>query len=241
MPSVLLENVCKSYNANGYTVKAVNHVTLSIADNETIAIIGPSGSGKSTLLNMMGLILKPDDGRILIDGQLVTELSDSKCSMLRNMFFGYVVQDFALLDGETVYNNIWIPLLYSKNIKRREHKQRIKAAAESLGIGDKLNRNVAKLSGGERQRVAIARAIVCDQPIILADEPTGALDADNKERVMDILMKLCKERGKTLIIVTHDLSVAEKCGMVVQMHNGNITVQSRLTYCNLYSRLRKSR
>lgn len=226
MPSILLENVCKSYNANGYTVKAVNHVTLSIADNETIAIIGPSGSGKSTLLNMMGLILKPDDGRILIDGQLVTELSDNKCSMLRNMSFGYVVQDFALLDGETVYNNIRIPLLYSKNIKRREHKQRIKAAAESLGIGDKLNRNVAKLSGGERQRVAIARAIVCDQPIILADEPTGALDADNKERVMDILMKLCKERGKTLIIVTHDLSVAEKCGMVVQMHNGNITVQS---------------
>ena len=217
---------CKSYNANGYTVKAVNHVTLSIADNETIAIIGPSGSGKSTLLNMMGLILKPDDGRILIDGQLVTELSDNKCSMLRNMSFGYVVQDFALLDGETVYNNIRIPLLYSKNIKRREHKQRIKAVAESLGIGDKLNRNVAKLSGGERQRVAIARAIVCDQPIILADEPTGALDADNKERVMDILMKLCKERGKTLIIVTHDLSVAEKCGMVVQMHNGNITVQS---------------
>ena len=196
------------------------------ADNETIAIIGPSGSGKSTLLNMMGLILKPDDGRILIDGQLVTELSDNKCSMLRNMSFGYVVQDFALLDGETVYNNIRIPLLYSKNIKRREHKQRIKAAAESLGIGDKLNRNVAKLSGGERQRVAIARAIVCDQPIILADEPTGALDADNKERVMDILMKLCKERGKTLIIVTHDLSVAEKCGMVVQMHNGIITVQS---------------
>lgn len=226
MPSVLLENVCKSYIANGYTVKAVDHVTLSIADNEAMAIIGPSGSGKSSLLNMMGLILKPDNGRILIDGQLVTELSDSKCSMLRNMSFGYVVQDFALLDGETVYNNIRIPLLYSKSIKRREHKQRIKAAAESLGIEDKLNRNVAKLSGGERQRVAIARAIVCDQPIILADEPTGALDADNKERVMDILMKLCKENGRTLIIVTHDLSVAEKCDKVIQMHNGNITVQS---------------
>lgn len=225
MPSVLLENVCKSYIANGYTVKAVDHVTLSIADNEAMAIIGPSGSGKSSLLNMMGLILKPDNGRILIDGQLVTELSDSKCSMLRNMSFGYVVQDFALLDGETVYNNIRIPLLYSKNIKRREHKQRIKAAAESLGIGDKLNRNVAKLSGGERQRVAIARAIVCDQPIILADEPTGALDADNKERVMDILLKLCKENGRTLIIVTHDLSVAEKCDKVVQMHNGNIVAQ----------------
>ena len=225
MSSILLEDVCKSYIANGYTVKAVNHVTLSVANNEAIAIIGPSGSGKSTLLNMMGLILKPDNGRILIDGQLVMELSNSKCSMLRNMSFGYVVQDFALLDGETVYNNIRIPLLYSKSIKRCEHKQRIKAAAESLGIGDKLNRNVAKLSGGERQRVAIARAIVCEQPIILADEPTGALDADNKERVMDILLKLCKEKGKTLIIVTHDLSVAEKCDKVLQMHNGNIAAQ----------------
>lgn len=225
MPPVRLENVCKCYNANGYTVKAVNHVTLSIADNEAIAIIGPSGSGKSTLLNIMGLILKPDDGRILIDGKLVTELSDSKCSTLRNASFGYVVQDFALLDSETVYNNIRIPLLYSESIKQREYKQRIKAAAESLGIGDKLNRNVAKLSGGERQRVAIARAIVCDQPIILADEPTGALDADNKDRVMDILLRLCKERGRTLIVVTHDLSVAERCDRVVQMHNGSIAAQ----------------
>ena len=223
MPSVTLENVCKCYKANGYTVNAVNHVTLSVANNEAIAIIGPSGSGKSTLLNMMGLILKPDDGRVMIDGELVTELSDSKCSMLRNTSFGYVVQDFVLLDNETVYINIRIPLLYSKSIKHREHRQRIKAAAESLGLGDKLTRNVAKLSGGERQRVAIARAIVCDQPIILADEPTGALDADNKDRVMDILLQLCKEKGRTLIIVTHDLSVAERCDRVIQMHNGSIT------------------
>lgn len=129
---------------------------------------------------------------------------------------------FALLDDETVYRNIQLPLLYNKEFPRKEYKQRIHAAAESLGIADKLKRKAARLSGGERQRVAIARAIVCDQPIILADEPTGSLDAANKENVMDILVGLCREKGKTLVVVTHDLSVAEKCDRIIQMQNGEI-------------------
>lgn len=224
MPTITVQNICKHYDTNHYTVKAVDHVDLSISENESVAIVGPSGSGKSTLLNMVGLILKPDDGIIQIDGQDVTKLSDDSRSVLRNHTFGYVVQDFALLDDETVYSNIRLPLLYNKEIERQEHKKRIHAAAESLGISDKLRRKAAKLSGGERQRVAIARAIVCDQPIILADEPTGSLDAANKENVMDILMKLCREQNKTLIIVTHDLSVAEQCNRVIRMKDGRIIV-----------------
>lgn len=223
MPMIVAENICKHYNANHYTVKAADHITLSIAEREAVAVIGPSGSGKSTLLNIIGLILEPDDGRLLIDGKDTKKYGDGMLSSLRNNTFGYVVQDFALLDDETVYENIRLPLLYHKAIKRREHRKRIETAAESLGITDKLHRKAAKLSGGERQRVAIARAIVCDQPVILADEPTGSLDAANKERVMDILLHLCREKGKTLVIVTHDSSIAERCDRVIHMSGGTIT------------------
>lgn len=221
-PLLFVQNICKYYRTNQYTVKAVDRVSLSVDKNEMVAIVGPSGSGKSTLLNILGLILQPDEGSILIDGNDPSTLGDSKVSMLRNKLFGYVMQDFALLDDETVYRNIQLPLLYNKEIPRKEYKQRIHAAAESLGIADKLKRKAARLSGGERQRVAIARAIVCDQPIILADEPTGSLDAANKENVMDILVGLCREKGKTLVVVTHDLSVAEKCDRIIQMQNGEI-------------------
>lgn len=221
-PLLFVQNICKYYRTNQYTVKAVDRVSLSVDKNEMVAIVGPSGSGKSTLLNILGLILQPDEGSILIDGNDPSTLGDSKVSMLRNKLFGYVMQDFALLDDETVYRNIQLPLLYNKEIPRKEYKQRIHAAAESLGIADKLKRKAARLSGGERQRVAIARAIVCDQPIILADEPTGSLDAANKENVMDILVGLCRENEKTVIIVTHDMTVAERCDRVIQMQSGSI-------------------
>ena len=193
MPTLFVEDACKSYTSDHYTVKAADHVSFSAAENESVAIVGPSGSGKSTLLNMMGLILKPDSGRIYVAGKDVTDMGDTEKSSLRNQTFGYIVQDFALLDDETVYQNIRIPLLYNKRIKRSEHRRRIREAADSLGIADKLNRKAAKLSGGERQRVAIARAIVCDQPVILADEPTGSLDAANKDRVMEILFLFARK------------------------------------------------
>lgn len=223
MPEITVTQVCKNYETNHYTVRAVNHVDLSVASGEAIAIVGPSGSGKSTLINIIGLILKPDSGSVTVDGKEVQNMNDRRCSMFRNASFGYIVQDFALLDDETVYHNIRIPLLYNKQIKRRENKTRIWEIAQKLDISDKLNRKAGRLSGGERQRVAIARAIVCDQPIILADEPTGSLDSANKTKVMDILMQLCKENGKALIIVTHDLSIAERCDRIFQMIGGCIS------------------
>lgn len=222
MPTITLENVCKSYKSSDYIVHAVDHVTLTVEEGESVAIIGPSGSGKSTLLNMMGLVLKPEEGRVLLDGEDVTALGDSACSQLRNRSFGYIFQDFALLDSETVYENIRLPLIYNREIKRSEHRQRIHAAAESLGIADKLRRKAAKLSGGERQRVAISRAFVCDQPILLADEPTGALDAENKENVLELLMKLCRELNRTLVVVTHDPAVSARCDRVLHMKDGQL-------------------
>lgn len=220
MLTISAEKICKSYYANHYTVKAVNDITLSVSGNESVAIVGPSGSGKSTLLKMLGLVLTPDSGRILVNGTDVTKLDDCRRSAFRNSMFGYVVQDFALLDDESAYENISIPLIYSKDIKKKEYKSRICAVAKSLDISDKLHRKVAKLSGGERQRVAIARAIVCGQPIILADEPTGSLDTVNKENVMDILLRLSREQNKMLITATHDLSFAEKCKRVIWIEGG---------------------
>ena len=238
MYSIMLDKVSKSYQTNNYVVKAVNQADFAADKGTSVAIIGPSGSGKSTLLNMMGLIIYPDFGRILINGEDVTNLPDTALCHFRNSYFGYVVQDFALIERESVFNNIRIPLLYNKKIKRGEHKERIHRAAESLLIQDKLHRKVEQLSGGERQRVAIARALVNNPDIILADEPTGALDtktsiqvmeptgsldAVNRDRVMDILMDLCNEKGKTLIIVTHDTSVAERCDRIIRMKDGQIT------------------
>ena len=220
MSKVVIKNISKIYDANHYLVKAVDNVDLTIEENETVAVVGPSGSGKSTLLNMIGLILEPSDGEILIDGQNTGKLSDGEKSALRNKTFGYIMQDFALLDDESVYKNIELPLIYNKEIKKSEHRKRITTAAEKLGISDKLRRKAGRLSGGERQRVAIARAIVCDQPIILADEPTGSLDSENKENVMKILLELCRNEKRTLVVVTHDMTVAEQCDRIIQMRNG---------------------
>ena len=217
-----LQSVSKSYKTNDYTVRAVKRVSLSIEKGETVAFVGPSGSGKSTLLNIAGLVILPDKGTVLLNGEDVTHLSDAKCCALRNKSFGYVVQDFALIEDESVYNNIRLPLLYNKEVLRSEWKIRITEAAKSLGLEDKLNRPAEKLSGGERQRVAIARAIVCGQPVLLADEPTGSLDAENKVLVMDLMLKLVKERGMTLIVVTHDQEVAERCQRVIQLKDGRL-------------------
>ena len=151
MPGITVTQACKSYETSHYTVKAVNHANLSVESGEAVAIVGPSGSGKSTLLNIIGLILKPDSGSVAVGGEEVLSMNDRRCSAFRNASFGYIVQDFALLDDETVYHNIRIPLLYNRQIKRREHKPRIREIAQKLDISDKLNRKASKLSGGERQ------------------------------------------------------------------------------------------
>ena len=217
-----LRNISKSFVGNGYRVNAVKNFSMSLEQGESMAIIGPSGSGKSTVLNMAGLILQPDAGEVLLNGKAAESLNDARRCALRNANYGFVTQDYALLEDDSVYNNIRLPLLYHKTIPRKEHKERILCASCSLGVEDKLRRPVNKLSGGERQRVSIARALVCDQPILLADEPTGALDQSNKEMVMDHLFKLVREQGVALLIVTHDLSIAERCDQVIELVSGSI-------------------
>ena len=212
----------KSFAARDYTVRAVKNADFSAEEGEIAAIVGPSGSGKSTLLNMLGLVLAPDSGEVTVCGTSPAGMNDRRLSALRNASFGYITQDFSLLDDETVYTNIRLPLIYNRSIRRSEHRERILAAAESLGLSDKLKRKASRLSGGERQRTAIARAIVCGQPIILADEPTGSLDAENRDRVVEILAGLARRDGRTVLIVTHDMTVAERCDRIIRMKDGEI-------------------
>nr|WP_300005470.1 ABC transporter ATP-binding protein [Tissierella sp.] len=222
MNELVIKNLFKSYTTGGHRIKAIKDVSISFQAGESVAVIGPSGSGKSTLLNLIGLILKPDKGKVFINEKCPLKFKDSVQSDLRNRTFGYIVQDFALIDDETSYNNIRIPLLYNKSVRHKEYEIRIKSVAKLLGIEDKIKLKVSKLSGGERQRVAIARAIICNQPVILADEPTGSLDVANKENVINILINLCKQHNKILIIATHDLSIADRCDRVIKMMDGEI-------------------
>ena len=221
MVLIQLRDVSKTFGSDAEAVRAVDHVSLELVTGESVAIVGPSGSGKSTLLSMMGLLLPPDSGTVLVGGRNAGAWSDAELCRFRNWTFGYVFQDFALLGEETVFENVRLPLLYRGDVARREHRSRVKAAAERLGVEDKLRTRASKLSGGQQQRVALARALVCDQPIVLADEPTGQLDAENRENVVRVLLGLAAE-GRLVVVVTHDLEVAGRCDRVVRMHDGRL-------------------
>lgn len=212
-----LKNISKEYTKQMVALKNIN---LKIEEGEFAAIIGPSGAGKTTLMNILGCLDKQTEGEFWLDGENISKYSDKQKARLRNEKFGFVVQDFGLISGLTVYKNIRIPLLYTKN-KANKKRENIEKILERLKIFDKMDENVNNLSGGQRQRVAIARALVNSPNIILADEPTGALDQETGKEVMDIFDELNKQ-GKTVIIVTHDMSVANRCKRIIRVIDGKI-------------------
>lgn len=216
---IRLVNINKTYNykkANAFC--ALKGINLSINDGEMLAIIGKSGAGKSTLMHILGCIDDFESGDYLIDDINVKDISNGKKAEIRNKKIGIVMQDFALIEGYTVIENVMVPLLFDKS-KKDKKKTAIKAI-ESVGIGDLTNKAVNKLSGGQKQRVAIARAIVNDPVFILADEPTGALDSNTSLEIMQVFKDLNK-LGKTIIIITHDKDVAQKCDRIVEMKDGS--------------------
>lgn len=212
-----LKNISKEYTKQ---MVALKNIDLKIEEGEFAAIIGPSGAGKTTLMNILGCLDKQTEGEFWLDGENISKYSDKQKARLRNEKFGFVVQDFGLISGLTVYKNIRIPLLYTKN-KANKKRENIEKILERLKIFDKMDENVNNLSGGQRQRVAIARALVNSPNIILADEPTGALDQETGKEVMDIFDELNKQ-GKTVIIVTHDMNVANRCKRIIRVIDGKI-------------------
>jgi len=200
-------------------VRALNDVSFEINDGELVAIIGKSGSGKSTLLNIMGLLDSASEGGYYINEKKASSLPEEEKARLRNMEIGIVLQDFALVERYTVSQNIAIPLIYSK--KNLNKEKSIRDILNLVGLSEKKDTPSYKLSGGQKQRVAIARAVINNPSLILADEPTGALDSKTSEEIMELFLKLNKE-GKTIVIVTHDKQIAQKCKRIIELSDGRI-------------------
>ena len=218
---IKLDNIVKVYNpkkANEF--EALHGVSAEIRDGEMVAVIGKSGAGKSTLLHILACIDSYQEGEYTIDGTLVKNLSEKQYAIIRNEKIGMVMQDFALVEDFTALENVMIPLNFSKK-KVPDKKGKALAALRSVGIEDLAKKPCNKLSGGQKQRVAIARAIVNDPAMILADEPTGALDTKTSAEIMELFRTL-NETGRTVIIVTHDPKVAEQCGRVIEISDGEI-------------------
>ena len=217
---IKLENISKEYKVDKQKIRVLNNINLEIKDNEFIAIMGASGSGKTTLLNIIGCMDKASYGTYYLDDRLVSSLNDNELSEIRTKKITFVFQNFALMDKYTAYENIELPLV-AKKVKKKERKQKILEVAKQLGIENQLNKLPAQMSGGQQQRIAIARSLVSGANIILADEPTGALDNKNGIELMKILNEL-NELGKTIILVTHDIEIAKYAKRIIYIKDGRI-------------------
>jgi len=206
----------KSYELGGQTVHALAGVSVYIAAGEMVAIRGPSGSGKSTLMNILGCLDRADEGQYLLGGEDVSTLDDDELADVRNRRIGFVFQSFNLLPRMSALENVELPIQYAGG---HEARHRALRALDNVGLGDRTHHEPNQLSGGQRQRVAIARALVNDPSIILADEPTGALDTRTGEEVLALLTEL-NNQGRTIIIVTHDLNVARHCPREIYLKDG---------------------
>ncbi len=218
---IRLENVSKIYEMGERYIKALDSVTMELKKGDFISVIGPSGSGKSTLLHIMGLIDTPTSGKVIFDGEDVSNLRERQLSRLRLRKIGFVFQQFYLLPTLTALENVELPMKEAK-VPRKERRERTMKLLEEVGLGDRMEHYPRQLSGGEQQRVAIARALANNPEIILADEPTGEVDSKTSERIMETFHKLNREEGITLVVVTHDPTVAKKAKRTLKMRDGRI-------------------
>lgn len=219
MGIIELKNISKIYGEGESKTVALDNVNLTIEKGDFIAIMGPSGSGKSTLLNILGCIDLPSSGEYMLDGTLVKDINQNRLAEIRNEKIGFIFQNFNLLYDFNIVDNVSLPLQYSKN--KKDINKRVLDIISDVGLSKHIGKTPDKISGGQKQRVAIARALVNNPEVILADEPTGALDKETGENVLELLADINK-KGKTVIIVTHDINVANKCKRIITVVDGKL-------------------
>lgn len=217
---IKLNGISKVYRTAENDLYALDDINLTIAKGEFLAVLGSSGSGKSTLMNILGCLDKPTKGEYILDGERVETLNDRQLSKIRNRKIGFIFQGFNLIKNLTAYENVELPLMYA-GVGRSLRKELCVQALEQVGLQDRLAHKPTQMSGGQQQRVAIARAIATSPQIVLADEPTGNLDTNSAEDVMNILFQLNKE-GKTIVMITHDKNIAQSIPKQISILNGKI-------------------
>lgn len=217
---IRLRSLNKTYQTGGRPLHVLRNLDLDIESGEAVAIMGSSGSGKSTLLNVLGLLDGYDDGTYHLDGRLVRDLDEASAARLRNELLGFVFQSFHLLPDKDAVENVALPLFY-RGVPRRERTRRATALLERVGLGDRLDHRPSQLSGGQKQRVAIARALVTEPRVILADEPTGALDTTTSDDIMALLEEVHQE-GITLVIVTHEPDIGARTDRIIRLRDGQV-------------------
>lgn len=222
MTTALIEatGLTKLYGSGASVIRALDGVDLTIRRGEFVAVIGASGSGKSTLMNMLGGLDKPDEGNISIAGRSIADMGKRALALFRNETIGFVFQQFQLLPKKSALTNVRLPMQYRRP-RVSDEAERARAALERVGLGDRISHKPTQLSGGQQQRVAIARALVGEPELLLADEPTGALDSRTSEDVMALLVELNRQ-GITIVVITHDKEVADYAGRVITMRDGKI-------------------
>ncbi|MCC0644384.1 MULTISPECIES: ABC transporter ATP-binding protein [unclassified Clostridioides] len=219
---IKLENIQKYYKVGKDELHVLKSLNLEIESGEFVMIMGKSGSGKTTLLNILGFLDVFDEGRYIFDGTDVTNLSENERSVFRNVNIGFVFQQFNLIETLNIYQNVELPLIYNKILKKSEREEIVKSKLKSVGLLDKIKQKPLQLSGGQQQRVAIARCLANDPQIIFADEPTGALDSETSREIMELLTEL-NEQGKTIIMVTHDQDLTKYATKVIRLKDGVFT------------------
>jgi putative ABC transport system ATP-binding protein len=208
----------KVYKMGENELQALRGLNMQVTRSEMVAIMGPSGSGKSTLMNIIGCLDRPTSGEYILDGEPVSQMQDVQLASIRNQKVGFIFQNFNLLGRMTALENVELPMRYAGI--NHDRRTRAKAALEAVGLGQRLQHRPNELSGGQQQRVSIARALINDPAIIMADEPTGNLDSKTGAEIMELLIALNKERGTTVIIVTHDPEIAAMTGRVIRLRDG---------------------
>lgn len=214
------EKVNKAYKMDSLSMSVLHDINLTIKKNEFISIVGPSGSGKSTLMHLIGLLDTPTSGRIFLDDEDVSKLSEEKMASVRNRKIGFVFQTFNLIPRTSALANVELPLIYA-GVPDEQRKERATKMLERMGLNERIHHFPNQLSGGEQQRVAIARALINNPSLILADEPTGNLDSKTGNQIMEIFKKLKKD-GNTIVLVTHDMEVAKVADRIVKIYDGEI-------------------